>query len=87
MSTTLIEVRCLAKQGVGFGYSRVRGLNATLATLTVTDGTGDHRSAPAQRACGSPRGAALLVDDAVTQAKRSLGVDRPVLVRVDSALC
>ena len=66
---TIIEVHGHAKQGAGFGYTRVRGLNALLATLTVAG------SAPlvlAQRlrkgACGSPRGAKRLVGDAVKQA-------------------
>ena len=35
--------------------------------------------------CGSPRGAARLIGDAVKQARRLLGPDRPVLVRMDSA--
>ena len=83
---TIIEVHGHAKQGAGFGYTRVRGLNALLATLTVAG------SAPlvvAQRlrkgACGSPRGAKRLVGDAVKQARRLLGVKAPVLVRMDSA--
>ena len=60
---TIIEVHGHAKQGAGFGYTRVRGLNALLATLTVPG------SAPlvvAQRlrkgSCGSPRGAKRLDD-------------------------
>ena len=36
---TIIEVHGYAKQGAGFGYSGVRGLNALLATVT-TDGVG-----------------------------------------------
>ena len=83
---TIIEVHGHQKQGAGFGYSRVRGLNALLATLTVT---GKAPVIVAQRlrkgSCGSPRGAARLVGDAVRQARRLLGVDRPVLVRMDSA--
>ena len=83
---TIIEVHGHAKQGAGFGYTRVRGLNALLATLTVAG------SAPlvlAQRlrkgACGSPRGAKRLVGDAVKQARRLLGDQQRVLVRMDSA--
>ena len=83
---TIIEVHGHAKQGAGFGYTRVRGLNALIATLTTP------AAAPlvvAQRlrkgACGSPRGAQRLVGDAVKQAHRLLGDDRPVLVRMDSA--
>src|SRR3954467_5733620 len=63
---TIIEVHGHAKQGAGFGYSGVRGLNALLATLTTTD------TAPvvvAQRlrrgSCGSARGAQRLVADAL----------------------
>ena len=33
---TIIEVHGYAKQGAGFGYSGVRGLNALLATLTTS---------------------------------------------------
>jgi hypothetical protein len=63
---TVIEVHGFAKQGAGFGYSGVRGLNALLATAGTAD------SAPvvvAQRLrkgpCGSPRGARGLVADAL----------------------
>jgi hypothetical protein len=82
---TIIEVHGHAKQGAGFGYSRVRGLNALIATVAT------RRSAPvvvAQRlrkgACGSPRGAARLVADALKTVAR-LAPGRPVLVRADSA--
>jgi hypothetical protein len=81
---TIIEVHGYAKQGAGFGYTRVRGLNALLATVT----TGD--TAPvvlAQRlrkgACGSPRGAHRLVADALATL-RTLSSARG-LVRMDSA--
>ncbi len=83
---TIIEVHGHQKQGVGFGYSRVRGLNALIATLTTAT------TAPiivAQRlrkgACGSPRGANRLIADAVKQAHRLLPTGTPVLVRMDSA--
>ena len=81
---TIIEVHGYAKQGAGFGYSGVRGLNALLATATTTD------SAPvvvAQRlrkgSCGSPRGARRLVADAL-KTTRAL-TDATPLVRADSA--
>jgi hypothetical protein len=84
--TRSFEVHGHQKQGAGFGYSRVRGLNALLASLTVA---GRAPVIVAQRlrkgACGSPRGAARLVADAVKTARRLLGSDRPVLVRMDSA--
>ena len=83
---TIIEVHGYAKQGAGFGYSGVRGLNALLATLTTAT------RAPvivAQRlrkgSTGSPRGAKRLVGDAVRTTRRLLGKTRPVLVRMDSA--
>ena len=83
---TIVEVHGHGKQGAGFGYSRVRGLNALLATLTTTS------TAPmiiAQRlrkgACNSSRGAKRLVGDAVKQARRLLDPHVPVLVRMDSA--
>ena len=68
---TIIEVHGYAKQGSGYGYSGVRGLNALLATVTTS------QAAPvvlAQRlrkgACGSPRGAARLVADAPATLRR-----------------
>jgi hypothetical protein len=83
---TIVEVHGHGKQGAGFGYTRVRGLNALLATLTTS------LSAPvivAQRlrkgACNSARGAKRLVADAVKTSRRMLGTDAPILVRMDSA--
>ena len=86
MDDTIIEVHGYAKQGAGFGYTRVRGLNALIATLTTP---GCAPLVVAQRlrkgACGSPRGAQRLVGDAVKQTRRLLGEHAPVLVRMDSA--
>ena len=83
---TVIEVHGYAKQGAGFGYTGVRGINALLATLSTTS------TAPvivAQRlrkgACNSSRGAKRLVGDAVKTARRLLGGSGRVLVRMDSA--
>jgi hypothetical protein len=84
---TIIEVHGYAKQGAAFGYSGVRGLNALLATVSTPD------TAPvivAQRlrkgSCGSPRGAARLVADALANVVtvRAGAVGTP-LVRMDSA--
>jgi hypothetical protein len=68
---TVVEVHGYAKQGAGFGYTKVRGLNALLATVTTV------ASGPvivAQRlrtgSCGSPRGARRLVVDAAAQVRR-----------------
>jgi Transposase DDE domain group 1 len=84
---TIIEVHGYAKQGSGYGYSGVRGLNALLATVSTQE------SAPvvvAQRlrkgSCGSPRGAARLVADALmTVASLSSNNTAKALVRADSA--
>src|SRR5665647_3140122 len=85
---TIIEVHGYGKQGSGYGYSGVRGLNALLATLTTKD------TAPvivAQRlrkgSCGSPRGAKRLVTDALATIKklRTHPAETRVLFRADSA--
>lgn len=84
---TIIEVHGHHKQGAGFGYSGVRGINALLAIVSTT------ASAPvivAQRlrrgACGSPRGAARLIGDALATVGRLPGMaSARVLWRADSA--
>lgn len=84
---TIIEVHGYAKQGSGYGYCGVRGLNALIATVSTS------QSAPvivAQRlrkgSCGSPRGAKRLVADALKTAKKlPCGSTMRPLVRADSA--
>ena len=83
---TIIEVHGHAKQGAGFGYCGVRGLNALIATLTTA------ASAPViigQRlrkgACGSPRGAKRMVADALTTARAPLEPGTRVLLRAACA--
>ncbi len=84
---TIIEVHGYQKQGAGFGYSGVRGINALLATVKTS------ASAPViigQRlrrgACGSPRGAARLIADGLATIKRLNGLKNTrVLFRADSA--
>src|SRR5450830_239421 len=84
---TIIEVHGYQKQGSGYGYSGVRGINALLATVKTSV------SAPviiAQRlrrgACGSPRGAARLIRDALAAIKRLHGLNNArVLFRADAA--
>lgn len=82
---TIIEVHGYAKQGSGYGYSKVRGLNAVLATASRED------TAPviiAQRlrkgAANSARGANKFVKEALGTLKRT-GVTGPVVCRFDSA--
>ena len=84
---TIIEVHGYAKQGAGFGYSTVRGLNALLATVTTAG------SAPvvvAQRlrkgSCGSSRGATRLVADPLKTVSELHGRTQvKPLLRADSA--
>lgn len=93
---TIIEVHGHGKQGSGYGYSGVRGLNALITTVST------ERAAPVivgQRlrkgSCGSPRGAARMVSDtlatigglraAATDTAAGVGAAPKVLVRVDSA--
>ena len=85
---TIIEVHGHSKQGSGYGYSGVRGLNAMLATVTTAG------AAPvivAQRlrkgSAGSPRGAKRFVSDALAAVTRLAGPDATTtaLLRMDSA--
>ncbi len=88
LDDSIVQVHGHAKQGAGFGYTSVRGLNVLLATATTNGG------APvivAQRlrkgSCGSARGAKRLVRDALTtvRALRAGGGAGRVLLRADSA--
>lgn len=85
---TIIEVHGYAKQGAGFGYSGVRGLNALAATLT-TKTTAPVIVATRLRkgSAGSPRGAGRLATDALKTVQRLRGNDATgtVLLRADSA--
>jgi hypothetical protein len=83
---TVIEVHGHAKQGAGFGYNKIRGLNALIATVT-TPGTAPVIVAQRLRkgACASPRGGKRLVADAVATTRRVLDPGAAVLVRMDSA--
>ena len=74
-----------AKQGAGYGYSGVKGLNAQLATVSTA------RSAPVivatrlrKGSANSARGAARLVADAI-KTTRSCGVSGLLVLRGDSA--
>jgi hypothetical protein len=86
LDDTIIEVHGYAKQGAGFGYSGVRGLNALLATV-CTDQVAPVIAAQRLRkgSAGSPRGAARLATDALALIRRSRLAGRDVLLRADSA--
>ena len=85
---TIIEVHGHAKQGAGFGYTGVRGLNALPATVT-TDACAPVIVAQRLRkgSCGSPRGAQRLVGDALATVRSLRPREAPgaVLLRADSA--
>ncbi|MBV6756430.1 IS1380 family transposase [Rhodococcus opacus] len=91
---SIIEVHGHSKQGSGYGYSGVRGLNALIATVTTETAAPVIIGQRLRRgACGSPRGAARMVADALatvdrlcSQASGASGDGAPkVLVRGDSA--
>src|SRR5215204_4321202 len=82
---TIVEVHGYAKQGAGFGYSKVRGLNALLATVSTPQAAPVILASRLRKgSCGSPRGVKRLVADAAAQTRRLLPGSRP-LVRMDSA--
>ncbi len=87
LDDTVMPVHGYAKQGAGFGYSGVRGLNVVLATVSTAGG------APvivAQRLrkgqANFARGAQRLVRDALAAVRslRSKQPTAPVVVRADS---
>jgi len=87
---TVREVHGYAKQGAGFGYCGVRGLNALLATLsTPTCAPVVAAARLRQGSVNSARGARRIVADALMTAKAcgAGGADGcgMVLVRMDSA--
>ncbi|PBC35603.1 IS1380 family transposase [Rhodococcus sp. ACS1] len=68
---TIIEVHGHGKQGSGYGYSGVRGLNALITTVTTETAAPVILTQRLRRgACGSPRGAARMVADALTTVDR-----------------
>lgn len=85
---TIIEVHGYAKQGSGYGYSRVRGLNALITTVTTAAAapviTGQRLR---KGACGSARGAARMIADTLASVRRlrSPAAATKPLVRMDSA--
>jgi hypothetical protein len=85
MDDTVRSTFGYAKQGAGFGYSGVKGLNALLATVSTPS------SAPVivatrlrKGSAHSARGAARLVADAI-RTTRSCGVAGTMVLRADSA--
>jgi hypothetical protein len=74
-----------AKQGTGYGYTGVKGLNALLATLSTPAGAPVILAARLRKgSANSARGAARLVADAVVTA-RGCGASGLLVLRADSA--
>jgi hypothetical protein len=86
---TIREVHGYRKQAAGFGYTRVRGLNVQLATITtrITTGTGTTTSAPVIARARLRRGnvASHVGAGRLLAQARAAGVAGPVLARADSA--
>jgi hypothetical protein len=74
-----------AKQGAGYGYSGVKGLNALLATLSAPGGAPMIVATRLRKgSANSARGAARLVADAL-KTSRACGASGLLVVRADSA--
>ena len=82
---TIREVHGYAKQGAGYGYTGVRGLNIQLAALSspVTAPV-VARARLRKGSTASAKGAGRMVAQAITTA-RTAGVKAPILCRADSA--
>jgi hypothetical protein len=74
-----------AKQGAGYGYTGVKGLNALLATVSTASSAPVIVATRLRRgSANSARGAARLVADAV-KATRACGASGLIILRADSA--
>ncbi len=85
LDDTMRETYGYAKQGVGYGYNKVKGLNALLAILSTPSGgpviVGSRlRKGPVN----SARGAGKFLSDAIAAARRA-GVATVICARLDSA--
>ncbi len=75
------------KQGAQFGYTKVRGLNAQLATISTPDAAPVIAATRLRRgAAASSHGAVRMIRDVITTARRC-GAGQNILVRADSAYC
>jgi hypothetical protein len=85
---TIIAVHCRSKQGSEYDHSGLRGPNALAATVTTASAAPVIVGQPLRKgACGSPRGAARLVPDALATLRRlpPASAGGTVLLRADSA--
>ena len=82
---TMRETHGYAKQGVGYGYNKVKGLNALLAMMSTATNAPviiGHRLR--EGSVSSARGAGKFLSDAVAAARRA-GVTSTIRCRLDSA--
>jgi hypothetical protein len=90
LDDTMRETHGYAKQGVGYGYNKVKGLNALLATVSTPLAAPVIGASRLRKgAVNSARGAAALLREALTTARAS-GAGGPngdglVIARADSA--
>jgi len=85
VNDTVRETHGYAKQGAAYGYSRVKGLNAQLATLSTPVAAPVIAGVRLRRGnVASVHGAAKLIGAALATARRA-GVTGMVTVRADSA--
>ena len=85
---TIKEVHGYQKQGSGYGYSGIRGLNALIGTVTTGEAAPVIVGSRLRKgACGSPRGAGKFVADILATVTRLRAHDATgkVLLRADSA--
>lgn len=84
---TVKDVYGPGKQGAQFGYTKVRGLNAQLATITTSESAPVIAATRLRRgAAPSSHGAVRMLRDAIATARRC-GASGEILVRADSAYC
>ena len=82
---TMRQTHGYAKQGAGYGYTKVKGLNALIATVSTPLAAPVIVATRLRRgAVNSVRGAARLVTDALVTA-RAAGASGLVVLRADSA--
>jgi hypothetical protein len=84
----LVEVHGHGKQGASFGYTGVRGLNASAATVSAPGGAPVIVATRLRKgSAGSARGASRIVADVLRTVHRlrSPGATGMVLLRADSA--
>jgi hypothetical protein len=85
LDDTIRETHGYAKQGVGYGYSKVKGLNALLAVVSTPRGAPVIAATRLRKgSVNSARGAPRMIADALVTARKA-GVTATVTVRADSA--